>query len=547
MDSDDEVLERTNRRTVPPRRRLLPVPPTTVAVAPLFAVSAVVNFIYQCYNCSRGSLVSGVRLTSDVVLPKVCATCGVVFTLQFLYRTNRVYNELSTLTDDRRGSAATGGGGGRPMSRPDTPLEDRFDDLRLSKPVRPKQRTVRKYYTSNPQAPARSITTNLLLSESENEEPIGLTENLHYSARLGSHVNGYDIISQLGFGHFSTVWLAKNIEEPSFAALKIVKSSSEYTMSAIEEIRFLKCINRHRNSNFFGQRVIELIDDFVVDGPRGDHIVLALEVLGPNVLALIEKTQYHGLPLHLLRNITRQVLQGLAFLHDSCDIIHTDIKPENILLCAKPEYIKTLANQSYNQFMYLKKYKNGDRPPQSVIKFKSLNDMIDQLGDINIKIADLGNGRYAKSGLYYDKIQTRQYRSLEVLLGSGYDTHADIWSTACVIFEMATGDFLFDPHKGPSFTKDDDHIAHIIELLGNIPLYIINMGKYSCRLFTDNGEMKYISKLKPWYLADVLISKYDWSVKEAHEVAAFLIPMLDMDSNNRASATQCLLHPWLYC
>ncbi|KAK2113587.1 SRSF protein kinase 1 [Saguinus oedipus] len=69
---------------------------------------------------------------------------------------------------------------------------------------------------------------------------------------------------------------------------------------------------------------------------------------------------------------------------------------------------------------------------------------------------------------FTEYIQTRQYRSLEVLIGSGYNTPADIWSTACMqlfqclqtlesgqAFELATGDYLFEPHSGEEYTRDE--------------------------------------------------------------------------------------------
>ena len=40
-----------------------------------------------------------------------------------------------------------------------------------------------------------------------------------------------------------------------------------------------------------------------------------------------------------------------------------------------------------------------------------------------------------------------------------YNDTADIWSLACMLFEMLTGDFLFEPRKGPNFGKNDDHLA----------------------------------------------------------------------------------------
>ena len=66
---------------------------------------------------------------------------------------------------------------------------------------------------------------------------------------------------------------------------------------------------------------------------------------------------------------------------------------------------------------------------------------------INLKgICDLGNGCWTYHH-FSTEIQTRQYRSPEVIVGSKYNTTADNWSLACMLFEMATGDFLFEPRN----------------------------------------------------------------------------------------------------
>ena len=55
-------------------------------------------------------------------------------------------------------------------------------------------------------------------------------------------------------------------------------------------------------------------------------------------------------------------------------------------------------------------------------------------------------------------------------------------------FELATGDYLFEPHSGEEYTRDEDHLAHVIELLGPIPKHISLAGKYSREFFNKRGE-----------------------------------------------------------
>ena len=55
---------------------------------------------------------------------------------------------------------------------------------------------------------------------------------------------------------------------------------------------------------------------------------------------------------------------------------------------------------------------------------------------------------------------------MKVILGAKYDTSADMWSVACMAFELLTGDLLFDPRAGDGYSRDEDHLALMIELLG---------------------------------------------------------------------------------
>ena len=58
-------------------------------------------------------------------------------------------------------------------------------------------------------------------------------------------------------------------------------------------------------------------------------------------------------------------------------------------------------------------------------------------------------------------------------------------------FELATGDYLFEPHSTREYTRDEDHLAHIIELLGNIPRHIALAGAYSKDFFNRKGKSTY--------------------------------------------------------
>jgi serine/threonine-protein kinase SRPK3 len=68
-----------------------------------------------------------------------------------------------------------------------------------------------------------------------------------------------------------------------------------------------------------------------------------------------------------------------------------------------------------------------------------------------------------------------------------YDTSADMWSLACMVFELVTGDYLFDPKKGKSFKKNDDHLALISELIGECKdKKYINSCEYGAEFYDKN-------------------------------------------------------------
>lgn len=165
---------------------------------------------------------------------------------------------------------------------------------------------------------------------------------------------------------------------------------------------------------------------------------------------------------------------------------------------------------------------------------------------MKLKICDLGNGCWTYHH-FSSEIQTRQYRSPEVIIGSKYNATADNWSLACMIFEMATGDFLFEPRNGndKKYSQDDDHLAQMMELLGPMPRSVGLQGIKCRKIFDRKGQLRRIRGLNYWPLHKVLEEKYKFKPDEAKAFADFLLPMLDWDPEKRASAQTMLKHPWL--
>lgn len=140
----------------------------------------------------------------------------------------------------------------------------------------------------------------------------------------------YKILHKLGWGHFSTVWMVNDLETGSQAAMKVVKSASHYTEAARDEVMLLSRIKER--SIGIDHRCVQLLDSFDHIGPNGRHVCMVFEVLGDNLLSLIRLYNHQGIPLSMVRHITKQVLMALEYLHTKCGIIHTDLKPENVML-----------------------------------------------------------------------------------------------------------------------------------------------------------------------------------------------------------------------
>ncbi|CAH7685149.1 hypothetical protein PPACK8108_LOCUS19629 [Phakopsora pachyrhizi] len=157
---------------------------------------------------------------------------------------------------------------------------------------------------------------------------------------------------------------------------------------------------------------------------------------------------------------------------------------------------------------------------------------------ITVKIADLG--QRATSQMTFKLGSTEVPKQSSEAIGV-----LGLTSGALAIFELLTGDYLFNPDAvWKRYTKDDNHVAQIIELLGSLLPNIAFSGKFGHEIFNRCEELRHMHKLKTWPLEAVLTEKYCLEKEPAVKLTAFLEPMLNWIPWKRATAQKMLKHSW---
>lgn len=403
-------------------------------------------------------------------------------------------------------------------------------------------KTLRMRKKNSPLKKGKSIHIIQACKEIRHEDPKDYKVGGYHPVKIGDYLDedNYIVVGKLGWGHFSTVWLCYDFEYKDFVAVKVVKSAKHYTEAALDEIKL--CADCQGC-----QGCVQLYDHFMVRGPHGRHVCLVFELVGENLLSLIRKyqDQHIAIPMELTKQIVRDMLIGLVEMK-SKKLIHTDLKPENVLLRELPKRVKELIeNFEPPPENERPKRKKKRREKFSRTKVHTLNLRGSQYHDsIVCKLADFGNACWTDRH-FTDDIQTRQYRAPEILLGQDYDTSTDIWSFAALCFELITFDYLFNPKGGKHYSKNEDHIAQMIELLGPIDPRIKSKGKHSKRYFSKSGSLLHIKRLKYWDLKSVLIEKYGMEIKDANLVGDFLLHCLQFDPRKRSFPEHLINHDWI--
>jgi len=299
--------------------------------------------------------------------------------------------------------------------------------------------------------------------------------------------NRYKIVKECGCGNFSKVYESVDLKDNSRVAIKFLKK--EYAADASFERDILKGLNDKDKSNT--AKVAKMTDYFVYN--RFPTFVFPLK--GPSLRACKLGVTRGNVPKDEMREFAKEMLTTLKFLHKEVKMVHTDIKPENILLDKTLPTGQVGIGQSWS-------------------------------------LCDFGSASFLRPDrLDSDLISTRPYRAPEVVMGQGWSTSADIWSMACVFFEVQAGSRCFEIHD------DNDHLHAFVSRLGaKVPTFFSRSAKNSSKFFGQDGSFRRPSTKSIRSMAEVL--------KETPEFLDLLKSMMDYDPKRRPTAEEALQHPF---
>lgn len=382
--------------------------------------------------------------------------------------------------------------------------------------------------TSNPKRVLTKPSEPKLNNGNDNEESDYI---LYVNDMLGAEEGRkYVVLDLLGSGTFGQVVKCQNLANQSVVAVKVVKSKAAFLNQSLSEAKILEFLNQNSRSGSF----IRLLDTFM----HKEHLCLVFELFSSNLYELIKQNQFHGLNMKLVKSLTRQLVEACAQLKNF-QIIHCDLKPENILLC------------------------QPDKP--------------------DIKVIDFGSACFTRRTIY-SYIQSRFYRSPEVILGLPYTESIDMWSLGCIVGELFLGLPMFPG------SSEYNQIYKIINMLGQPPRHMIEHGKNllhffekisssdpalkpSYRLKSHEEYTEFLAKTKGRedavkaeqpnknyfehrYLKDIILnykmpskkmtqSMIDKEIKERHLLVDFLTKTLTLNPLERITPQEALKHPFV--
>lgn len=342
--------------------------------------------------------------------------------------------------------------------------------------------------------------------------------------------------SIIGKGAFSNVYKIKSGDE--YIAMKVpndVLSHKENTKYLVHEVDILSHFKK-------SQYLLNMVNYNIGDE---DNTYICTELLGDEVAKLIEHyVDIKGLiPLPIVKSICTQVLHGLIELKQH-DIFHNDLKWENILFTTR---LNRIFKTSKRKYIYSSIYKAHESHKFDLTYhldsyYYVLQELL--LMNMKVKITDFG-GSFTKQmsierkGDFLRSRPTRYYMSPERIIKAPVWIEADMWSFGCMVYELITGDVLFDPYRDNNMGINSCHIALLKKIFGSIPTHMLDQGARTSKYYIDN-KFKFNYIIGPTTNIGSLL-KYNY-IRKQHipDIVKFLNYILCIDPKKRISPEECI-------
>jgi serine/threonine protein kinase len=326
----------------------------------------------------------------------------------------------------------------------------------------------------------------------ENDVIIVPKQSLHtiseQTVRNPGKITEFRIQSCLGQGTFAQVFQCLHIQSGKIVAIKIVKNKPAYTRQATVEIDVFRSLQEEKVKREY----MVSLDYFFM---HNNHLCLVFEKLSLNLYEVLKKRQFRGLPLDIVQQLISQAVIGMKDLTQK-NIVHCDLKPENILLVSDE-----VSHEVVNAEEMTTRSRDADRPqePQSTATAASTTDtdlststttaqntcvehsskrrhLSPHARQHKIKVIDFGSACF-EGYTAHTYIQSRFYRSPEVLIGLPYDSGIDMWSLGCVAAELFLGlPILPGCHE-------HDQLGRIQEMIAQIPDWMLDQGSKATKYY----------------------------------------------------------------
>ncbi|KND91509.1 Dual specificity protein kinase pom1 [Tolypocladium ophioglossoides CBS 100239] len=252
-----------------------------------------------------------------------------------------------------------------------------------------------------------------------------------YTIIPGDHLAyRYEIVDILGKGSFGQVVMCIDHKQGVLVAIKIIRNKKRFHQQALVEVNILQKLREWDPKN--RHRMVSFTQHFYFRG----HLCISTELLDMNLYEFIKAHAFRGFSLRIIKRFTKQILSSLILLKQR-KVIHCDLKPENILL---------------------------RHPLHS-----------------EIKVIDFGSSCFEHEKVY-TYIQSRFYRSPEVILGMTYGMPIDMWSVGCILAELYTGVPIFPGEN------EQEQLACIMEVFGPPEKHLIEKSTRKKLFFDSMGK-----------------------------------------------------------